>query len=255
MSKFSWTSLARAFITLRTSCLHALDTCNILKRTAISKKEKKKKLFPHTHWWRLLFVITFLCLCQVEAHCKLAGFVKEKVSWCSGFTPYHWERERNVLFNDALNTFYLWLYGVSLTIKAILEIDFTLYNTEPLGHISFKTGHKLPSGFDLTPAIADIWYDKNNGMYSPVCGMVPIKEPLLLIRTGPPPPPSVSYWVYSYKNVSKWRKFYLMMCLVHFIYSYMVSDHSDSEREKLLLLVIRPGQVRVFNMHVQSKLL
>ena len=27
------------------------------------------------------------------------------------------ERERNVLFNDALNTFYLWLYGVRLMVK------------------------------------------------------------------------------------------------------------------------------------------
>ena len=72
--------------------------------------------------------------------------------------------------------------------------------------------------------------------------MVPIKEPLLVIRRTGPPPPSVSYWVYSYKNVSKWRKFYLMICLVHFIYSYMVKDHSDSEREKLLLLVIRSGE-------------
>ena len=28
-----------------------------------------------------------------------------------------WERERNVLFNDALNTFYLRLYGVRLMVK------------------------------------------------------------------------------------------------------------------------------------------
>ena len=27
------------------------------------------------------------------------------------------ERERNVLFNDALNTFYLWLYGVRHMVK------------------------------------------------------------------------------------------------------------------------------------------
>ena len=29
----------------------------------------------------------------------------------------HRERERNVLFNDALNTFYLWLYGVTHMVK------------------------------------------------------------------------------------------------------------------------------------------
>ena len=38
-------------------------------------------------------------------------------------TPQHkkqigyWERERNVLFNDALNTFYLRLYGVRHMVK------------------------------------------------------------------------------------------------------------------------------------------
>ena len=30
---------------------------------------------------------------------------------------YGGERERNVLFNDALNTFYLWLYGVRHMVK------------------------------------------------------------------------------------------------------------------------------------------
>ena len=33
------------------------------------------------------------------------------------FLTLFWERERNVLFNDALNTFYLWLYGVRLMVK------------------------------------------------------------------------------------------------------------------------------------------
>ena len=30
---------------------------------------------------------------------------------------YMGERERNVLFNDALNTFYLWLYGIRHMVK------------------------------------------------------------------------------------------------------------------------------------------
>ena len=33
------------------------------------------------------------------------------------FTEPERERERNVLFNDALNTFYLWLYGVRHMVK------------------------------------------------------------------------------------------------------------------------------------------
>ena len=32
-------------------------------------------------------------------------------------TSLNTERERNVLFNDALNTFYLWLYGVRHMVK------------------------------------------------------------------------------------------------------------------------------------------
>ena len=37
------------------------------------------------------------------------------VIWTSGNRPL--ERERNVLFNDALNTFYLRLYGVRQMVK------------------------------------------------------------------------------------------------------------------------------------------
>ena len=33
------------------------------------------------------------------------------------------ERERNVLFNDALNTFYLWLYGVRHMVKDHSDIE------------------------------------------------------------------------------------------------------------------------------------
>ena len=38
--------------------------------------------------------------------------------WCN--RPWYvlsWEREKNVLFNDALNTFYLRLYGVRHMVK------------------------------------------------------------------------------------------------------------------------------------------
>ena len=33
------------------------------------------------------------------------------------------ERERNVLFNDALNTFYLWLYGIRHMVKDHSDSD------------------------------------------------------------------------------------------------------------------------------------
>ena len=41
---------------------------------------------------------------------KLESWLKKKCGWCR-------EKERNVLFNDALNTFYLQLYGVRYMVK------------------------------------------------------------------------------------------------------------------------------------------
>ena len=41
-------------------------------------------------------------------------------NWTTGIFSYEWMnewKERNVLFNDALNTFYLWLYGVRHMVK------------------------------------------------------------------------------------------------------------------------------------------
>ena len=57
----------------------------------------------------------------------------------------------NVLFNDALNTFYLRLYGVR---------DMVKYHTD---------SERKPD-----------WCNQGRAMYSPVCGMVHIKDPLLL---------------------------------------------------------------------------
>ena len=55
----------------------------------------------------------------------LTGFEREdsiENSYTEPFQNPIWmererERERNVLFNDALNTFYLWLYGVRHMVK------------------------------------------------------------------------------------------------------------------------------------------
>ena len=77
--------------------------------------------------------------------------------------------EGNVLFNEALNTFYLWLYDVIHLVKDHSDSD---------------------------------WYNKGRGMYYPVSGMMHIKEPLLLIGKSSPCgssgfPLSLSEWSFT----------------------------------------------------------
>ena len=52
----------------------------------------------------------FLCFCCV-------GFFGVTFVWVFSFFFFWCERERNVLFNYALNTFYLRLYGVRHMVK------------------------------------------------------------------------------------------------------------------------------------------
>ena len=58
------------------------------------------------------------------------------------------------------------------------------------------------SYFSFQPMLHD-WCNKNCGMYYPVCGMVHIKEPLLLIGKSRPYsggngfPPSLSEWSFT----------------------------------------------------------
>ena len=60
-------------------------------------------------------------------------------------------KEGNVLFNDTLNTFYLWLYGVGHMVK---------------DHSDSERGNQ--------PVLHD-FCNKSRGMCYPVCGMVHIK--------------------------------------------------------------------------------
>ena len=62
------------------------------------------------------------------------------------------------------------------------------------------------SYYSFQPVLHD-WCNKGRGMYYSVCGMMHIKDPLLLIEKE------------GWKEV-----FYLTMHLTHFIYGYMVSD-------------------------------
>ena len=112
-------------------------------------------------------------------------------------------KEVNVLFNDTLNIFYLRLYGIGhmvkdhsdnergnllqphrllfpISSKALLYapshsslmvrwvVGSILHGVDPLSYFSFQ------------PVLHD-WCNKGCGMCYPVCGMVHIKEPLLLI--------------------------------------------------------------------------
>ena len=133
-----------------------------------------------------------------------------------------YQRERSVLFNDALNTFYLRLYGVrhmvkdhsdsekgysyQLTARVLLYAP--SHRQDNTYHSLCCTSHgalagtrnssnkiSLPSCpivinddqwrpvlpyFSFQPVLHD-WCNKGCGMCYPVCGMMHIKEPLLLI--------------------------------------------------------------------------
>ena len=126
------------------------------------------------------------------------------------------ERERNVLFKDALNTFYLRLYGIRHMVMDHSDSDkgnplpphwllFSIsihrifYMNHPTDRIAYTTTFVTPllhtwrdgsldrsfmvdplSYFSFQPGLHD-WCNKGRGMCYPVCGMVHIKEPLLLI--------------------------------------------------------------------------
>ena len=65
-----------------------------------------------------------------------------------------------------------------------------------------------------------------------------------------------SAWVIRAGLVDGWEaNIYLMTHSTHFIYGCLVKDDSDNEREnlplhRLLFLISRSGQVRVFNVHI-----
>ena len=135
-------------------------------------------------------------------------------SWCN--------KEGNVLFNDALNTFYIWLYGISHMVKDHSAREETrchhmgcsfrlaarvlLYASS---HRQDNTYHSLcytsrgalagtmkdrsddPSHHERTlchRATSRSWCNKGSDIYYPVCGMVYIKDHLLLIGKSSPCP-------------------------------------------------------------------
>ena len=64
-----------------------------------------------------------------------------------------------------------------------------LHGLDPVSYFSFQT-------------VINDWFNKDHGMYYPVCGMVHIKEPLLLIGKSDPYggigiPLSLSEWSFT----------------------------------------------------------
>ena len=90
-------------------------------------------------------------------------------------------KEGNVLFNDALNTFYLRLYGVGHNFMVKKQSGSDRGNpVPPLHELLFPISSKGSFYMSFQPVLND-WCNKGRGMCYPVCGMMHIKEPLLLI--------------------------------------------------------------------------
>ena len=77
-------------------------------------------------------------------------------------------------------------------------VGLILHGVDPLSYLSIQ------------PVLHD-WYNKDRGMYYPVCGMMHIKEPLLLIgksslRGGSGFPLSLSEWSFTIRPTPYKRK-------------------------------------------------
>ena len=148
------------------------------------KKEGRKEMFylttHSTHfiygyiasgiWLRTILIV------RKETRCRHIGYSFRLTA------RVFIRKDRHVLVNDALNTFYFMLCGVGhiatshsdkergnpFSLICIKHCEWTLYHGYPLSYISFQ------------PVLHD-WCNKGRGMCYPVCGMVHIKEPLLLI--------------------------------------------------------------------------
>ena len=84
-------------------------------------------------------------------------------------------KERNILFNDTLNTFYLQLYGTyGSTMRAPLK-------RSVVGSI-LLSGPSCSLGYFPFQPVVHNWFIKGRGMYCSVYGKVHIKDPLLLIE-------------------------------------------------------------------------
>ena len=92
-----------------------------------------------------------------------------------------------LLIASAISTFWLWLYGIE--------------------HMLMDHSEETCHYFSFQPVL-QAWFNKGCGMHYPVCGMMHIKEPLLLIGKSSPCggsgfPLSVSEWSFTIRHITK----------------------------------------------------
>ena len=103
--------------------------------------------------------------------------------------------EGNVLFNDALNTFYVWLYGVGHMVK-----DHSDSQRKEMFYLMMHSTHFIYGYMEGNV----LFNDALNTFYVRLYG--------------------VGHMVKDHSDSERKEMFYLMTHSTHFIYSYMVSD-------------------------------
>ena len=154
-----------------------------------------------------------------------------------------WKRGRkegNVLFNDAFNTLYVWLYG------SWPDLDKKQWTVVKEGNVLFNDALNT-----LYLWLYGSWPNLDKKQW------IVVKEGNVLFNNAFN---TLYVWLYGSRPDLDKKQWTMVS------YSYMASaiimvkDHSDRERGNPLpphglLFPIRSGQVRVFNVHIQSKLL
>ena len=102
-------------------------------------------------------------------------------------------KEGNVLFNDTLNTFYLRLYGITHMVKYHSDSEREETRCRHMGYFPISSKGSFICTTGVTKAVV---------CCHPVCGMVHIKEPLVLIKKSSPCgnsgfPLSLSEWSFT----------------------------------------------------------
>ena len=153
-----------------------------------------------------------ICVCIKTWHCYSCFYLKE-----------------NVLFNDALNTFYLRLYGIRHMVKD--HSDSEKGNPLPPHRLLFPINSKgsfictIPDRIAhttvfITPVV-EHWLEREIAQW-----VHPMKD-----RSDDPLHHEQTLLPRSYISLPGRKDiFYLMMYSTHFIYGYRVKDHSGNER-------------------------
>ena len=98
--------------------------------------------------------------------------------WVKGCWYWSEEKQLEIKKKDTILFIYLFIYLliyllIYLFIELANRLVVGLHGVDPLSYFSFK------------PVLHD-WFNKGRGMYYPVCEMMHIKEPLLLVGKSSP---------------------------------------------------------------------